>query len=164
MLNQNSSLCVCMFVFTHRCVCVQCSHIFVWSIEQKLILHVKRSSFSLPIQTQNNHSPLIWNHFSLIFCAFFLHLTNGLLYDTLKLAVFSEINRERDKERRRAIATITYRFDSCIAFAVEGIADFHKSVKEKNKLFILIRLVCVCVCDVESRILSHVGFYVSCVK
>lgn len=137
MPNQNLSLCVCMFVFTHRCVCVQCAHIFVWSIEQEVILHVKRSSFSLPIQTRNNHSLLIWNHFSFIFCAFFFYLTNGLLYDTLKLAAFTEIKRERETDSDN---NIPLWFMHC--FCSGRYRWFSQMCQGKNKLFILIRLVC----------------------
>lgn len=141
MLNQNSSLCVCMFVFTHRCVCAQCSHILVWSIEKEVILHVKRSSFSLPIQTRNNHSLLIWNHFSFIFCAFFFfHLTNGLLYDTLKLAAFTEIKRNREAESD-SDNNIPLWFMHC--FCSGRYRWFSQMCQGKNKLFILIRLVCV---------------------
>lgn len=138
-LNAQSKL---IFVRVYVCVhtsvrvCSVCTYI---CLKHRARSNTTCKAFKFFVADTNSEQPfpIDLKSFFFYFLRIFFYLTNGLLYDTLKLAAFTEIKRERETDSDN---NIPLWFMHC--FCSGRYRWFSQMCQGKNKLFILIRLVC----------------------
>lgn len=142
-LNAQSEL---IFVRVYVCVHTSlrvCSVFTYTCLKHRARSNTTCKAFKFFVANTNSEQPFpidLKSFFFYFLRIFFFHLTNGLLYDTLKLAAFTEIKRNREAESD-SDNNIPLWFMHC--FCSGRYRWFSQMCQGKNKLFILIRLVCV---------------------